>query len=342
MNVIWFWVLTAMLTAYAVLDGFDLGVGALHLWVARSDTERRIAMNAIGPVWNGNEVWLIAAGGMMVVSFPRLYASAFSGFYLALMIVLWLLILRGVSIEFRGQINNDLWRALWDSGFWLGSLLLALLLGVALGNVIRGLPVRADGYFQGTFALLLNPYSLLTGLLSLVILAWHGTNYLRLKTEGEFQARLERWSASLWWVATIAIVIATVATFWVRPAIPSSFGSHPVALLFPLVVAGALIIGFQARRSAQERWAFRSSTLAIIGLMGSAASSVYPNLLTSTLDPAYSLTVYNAASSPLALRASLIANLVGMIGVIVYSAYVHRTFRGKVKLNGGQLNGGHY
>ncbi len=332
MHVIWFWVLAAMLTAYAVLDGFDLGVGALHLWIARSDLERRIVLNAIGPVWNGNEVWLLAAGGMMMVSFPRLYASAFSGFYLALMVVLWLLILRGVSIEFRGQIGDPLWRALWDAGFWLGSFLLALLLGVALGNVIHGLPVGPDGYFQGTFTLLLNPYSLLTGILSLVTLAWHGTNYLRLKTENEFQVRVERWSAYLRWAAVVLIVLTTIATFRVRPSIGNNFRSHPAALLFPPLVAGALIICFKARRGAGERWAFRSSCFAIIGSLGSAASSVYPNLLTSTIDPAYSLTIFNAASSPLALRASLAANLVGMIGVIVYSAYVHRTFRGKVKL----------
>ncbi len=334
MNVAWFWVLAAMLTAYAVLDGFDLGVGAIHLWIAPSGQERRLALNAIGPVWNGNEVWLIAAGGMMVVSFPRLYASAFSGFYLALMVVLWLLILRGVSIEFRGQIDNPLWRTLWDVGFWFGSFLLALLLGVALGNVIRGLPVGADGYFQGTFTLLLNPYSLLTGVLSLAVLAWHGANYLRLKTEGEFQKRLERWSAALWWLVAPAIVLVTIATFSVRPAIAGNFRSHPVALLFPMIVVGALGIGFRARHGAREGWAFRSSALAIIGLMMSAASSVYPNLLTSSLDPAYSLTIFNSASSPLALRSSLIANVVGMIGVIVYSSYVHRTFRGKVKLGG--------
>src|SRR5579885_3703372 len=174
MNITWFWVLGAMLTAYAVLDGYDLGVGAVSLWIAKGDDQRRMALNAIGPVWNGNEVWLLAAGGMMVVSFPRVYAAGFSGFYLALMVVLWLLILRGVSIEFRSQVDHELWRAFWDVGFCVGSLLISLLLGVALGNVLRGLPIRPVGYFQGPFTLLLNPYSILTGFLSLVILAWHG------------------------------------------------------------------------------------------------------------------------------------------------------------------------
>lgn len=193
MNIVWFWTLALMLTAYAVLDGYDLGAGALHLWLARGNQERRILLNAIGPVWNGNEVWLIAAGGMMVVSFPKVYAAGFSGFYLALMVVLWLLILRGVSIEFRSQIDHELWRAFWDVGFCVGSLLISLLLGVALGNVLRGLPIRPDGYFQGTFTLLLNPYSILTGFLSLVILAWHGCNYLRVKTEGALLEKARCW-----------------------------------------------------------------------------------------------------------------------------------------------------
>ncbi len=332
MNVVWFWVLGGMLTAYAILDGYDLGVGSLHLWLARTNDERRTALAAIGPVWNGNEVWLIAAGGMMVVSFPRLYAAAFSGFYLALMVVLWVLILRGVAIEFRSQIDDPLWRSLWDAGFWFGSALLALLLGVALGNVLRGLPVGADGYFQGTFALLLNPYSLLTGLLSLTVLAWHGANYLRLKTEGSFEKRAQAWSRRLWWAVAALIVISTAATFVVSPMLRANFRAYPWASVFPSLTMAGLVAGFLCRRAGRDRGAFRSSTLAILGLMGSAASSVYPNLLTSTLNPAYSLTIYNAASSPHALRTSLIANLVGMIGVIAYSIYVHRTFRGKVQL----------
>ncbi len=334
MNVIWFWVLGGMLSAYAVLDGYDLGVGAVHLWLARTNEERRIALNAIGPVWNGNEVWLIAAGGMMVVSFPRVYASGFSGFYLALMVVLWLLIARGVSIELRGQVDHPLWRSLWDTGFWFGSAVLALLLGVALGNVLRGLPIGADGYFQGTFARLLNPYSLLTGVLSFVVLAWHGTNYLRVKTEGTLQQRVQEWSSRLWWAVAVLVVLTTVATFVVRPALRANFRAYPWGVIFPLLVAAALVSSFLCRQPERDRGAFRSSTLAIVGLMGSAAITVYPNLLTSTLNPAYSLTIHNAASSPLALRDSLIANLVGMIGVAVYSIYVHRTFRGKVRLGG--------
>lgn len=331
-NVIWFWVLAGMLIAYSVLDGFDLGVGALHLWIARDNCERRIALNAIGPVWNGNEVWLIAAGGMMVVSFPGLYASAFSGFYLALMIVLWLLILRGVSIEVRGQIRHPLWRSFWDACFWIGSLLLALLLGVALGNVLRGLPVQADHLFQGTFALLLNPYALLTGVLSVAVLAWHGANYLRLKTEGELLLRVRRWSTSLYWIMLALVLVSTLTTFLIRPELSGNYRQHPAGLLLPLVAVAGLVLGFFGRRHAErDRAAFRSSVLTIAGLLASAAFSIFPNLVVSTLNPAWSLNIYNTASTPHAQFTSLIANLVGMIGVVVYSTYIHRIFRGKVR-----------
>jgi cytochrome bd ubiquinol oxidase subunit II len=335
MNVIWFWVLGAMLTAYAVLDGYDLGVGSLSLWIAKSDDERRLALNSIGPVWNGNEVWLLAAGGMMVVSFPRVYAAAFSGFYLALMLVLWLLILRGVSIEFRSQSRNPLWRSLWDAGFWVGSVLLALLLGVALGNVVRGLPIGADGSFQGTFTLMLNPYALLTGILNVVVLAWHGSNYLRVKTEGTLFERAVRWSRALWWITVLMVAVVTVATFITLAGSPRTFQVYPAAWVIPFFILAGLVWGFLSRGADRSRAGFWSSTLLIIALMLTAALTVYPNLLPSTVNPQYSLNIYNSASSPHALSVSLIANAFGMIAVIVYSTYVHRVFHGKTRLEEG-------
>ena len=334
-NIIWFWVLGAMLTAYAVLDGYDLGVGSISLWIANTDEERRLALNSIGPVWNGNEVWLIAAGGMMVVSFPRIYAVGFSGFYLALMLVLWLLILRGVSIEFRSQSQNPLWRALWDAGFWVGSILLALLLGVALGHVVRGLPIGADGNFQGTFGLMLNPYSLLTGILSVVALAWHGTNYLRVKTDGALFERAVRWSRTLWRLVVAMVIVVTIATFIVLSGSPRTFQVYPAAWVIPFFILAALVWGFLSRGTDRSSAAFRSSILLIVALMLTAALTVFPNLLPSTVSPQYSLNIYNSASSPHALRVSLIANLVGMIAVVVYSIYVHRVFHGKVRLEEG-------
>jgi cytochrome d ubiquinol oxidase subunit II len=335
MNVIWFWVLGAMLTAYTVLDGYDLGVGSLSLWIAKNDDERRLALNSIGPVWNGNEVWLLAAGGMLVVSFPRVYAAGFSGFYLALMLVLWLLILRGVSIEFRSQSRNPLWRALWDGGFWVGSLLLALLLGVALGNVVRGLPIGADGNFQGTFALMLNPYALLTGILTVVVLAWHGSNYLRVKTEGALFERAVRWSRVLWWISVAMVIVVTIATFIVLSGSPRTFRVYPAAWVIPFFILVGLVWGYLSLGADRSTPAFRSSALLIIALMLTAALTVFPNLLPSTVNPQYSLDIYNSASSPHALRVSLIANAFGMIAVIVYSTYVHRVFHGKVRLDEG-------
>lgn len=329
---LWFGMLGVMLSAYAVLDGYDLGAGTAHLWLARGNEERRIVLNSIGPVWNGNEVWLLAAGGMMVVAFPRLYAVAFSGFYLALVLVLWLLILRGVAIEFRGKIDHELWRALWDAGFWTGSALLTLLLGVALGNVVRGLPIGPHNGFQGTFALLLNPYALLTGLLSVAVLAWHGMNFLRGKTEGALHARARAWSRRLWWAALGLALTATAATFALRGGIGANFARAPWALLLPALS----LFGFAWSRSgsgeAADRRAFAGSTFVIVGLLGSAAATVYPALLPSTINPAYSLTIDNAASSQHAMITSFIANLIGMIVVAGYSLYLHRLFRGKTRL----------
>ncbi len=271
----------------------------------------------------------------MVVSFPRVYAAGFSGFYLALMLVLWLLILRGVSIEFRSQSRNPLWRALWDAGFWFGSILLAFLLGVALGNVVRGLPIGADGYFQGTFALMLNPYALLTGILTVVVLAWHGANYLRVKTEGALFERAVRWSRMLWWITVAMVIVVTVATFVVLAGTPHTFQAYPVAWVIPFFILVGLVWGFLSRGADRSAAAFRSSVLLIIALMLTAALTVFPNLLPSTINPQYSLNIYNAASSPHALRVSLIANAFGMIAVIIYHTYVHRVFHGKVKLEEG-------
>jgi cytochrome bd ubiquinol oxidase subunit II len=330
MNIIWFWTIGAMLIAYAVLDGYDLGVGALHPWLAKTDSERRMVLNSIGPVWNGNEVWLLAGGGMLVVAFPRVYAVGFSGFYLALMVVLWLLILRGVSIEFRGQLEDPLWRTLWDTGFWLGSLLISLLLGVALGNVLRGLPIGQDGTFQGTFALMLNPYSVLTGLLSVAVLGWHGANYLRVKCDGDLLTRARAWSAGLWWAVMAMTVVVTIGTFVARPTTPANFRAFALAALLPVITLVALGWGFIARKPERDSSAFRSSTLLIISLLGTAAATVFPNLLTSTISPDFSLTLYNAASTPHALRAAFLANIFGMIAVITYTTLVHRYFSGRV------------
>jgi len=206
LNSTWFVVLAFTLAVYAVLDGFDLGLGTIHLWLGRTREERARLIDSIGPVWNGNEVWLLAAGGSMVVAFPTLYATSFSGFYLALMLVLWLLLLRGLGIEFRHQIHHPMWEDAWDVVFAGSSALLSLLFGVALANVLRGVPFDAHGEFRGTFALLLNPFALLGGVLSVVTLALHGACWAALKMEGDLQLRARRGARALWFPSAALVL----------------------------------------------------------------------------------------------------------------------------------------
>jgi cytochrome d ubiquinol oxidase subunit II len=328
---LWFLVLAGMLTAYAVLDGFDLGVGALHLFVGRSREEREVAINAIGPVWNGNEVWLIAAGGSMVVAFPHLYAAAFSGFYLALMIVLWLLVLRGVGIEFRHQIDNPLWQDAWDVVFAVASALLAVLFGVAFGNVLRGVPLDAHGSFTGSFALLLNPFALICGALGLFTLALHGAAYLAMKTAGEVQARARRLVLPLWALTQLTLAGVVAASFVVRPDFTHNFASMPLLLLVPAVaLAGAAGVVRSARRADDSR-TFLSSAAFITGIVGSAAAGLYPRLLPALAgSPHASLDIYNTASTPHSQTIALAIYLVGMAIVVVYLVNVYRVWGGKV------------
>jgi cytochrome d ubiquinol oxidase subunit II len=326
----WFLVLAFMLTGYAVLDGFDLGVGALHLFIGRGKG-RETAINAIGPVWNGNEVWLLAAGGSMVAAFPHLYASAFSGFYLALMLVLWLLVLRGVAIEFRHQVDNALWRDLWDVTFFGASVLLAVLFGAAVGNVLRGVPLDAEGSFRGSFALLLNPFALLCGGLSLATLSLHGAAYLSMKTAGEVQARARRAVLPLW-ALTVALLVAVVASsFLVRPDFTGNFGRWPWLLAAPLgvLVAAAAVPHFHVRH--RDGGTFFSSAALIAGTLASAAAGLYPFLLPSLAgSPHPGLDIYNTASSPRAQAIALTVYLIGMAIVAVYLVNMYRVWRGKV------------
>src|SRR6266700_1314483 len=245
MQTLWFILVAFMLSMYVLLDGFHLGAGVLHLFVARTNQERRMILNAIGPVWDGNEVWLIAAGGTLFFSFPVLYAASFSGFYLPLIIVLWLLMLRGISIELRSHIQNPVWVSFWDGVFFLGSALLAIFYGAALGNVIRGVPLGSNAVFFEALWTDFNPYSanpgildwytILIGLLALAALTAHGASYIAMKTEGELNARSRRIARLAWLVTIVLSVLATIATFSVQPAIIASFGSRPWEIIFPLI-----------------------------------------------------------------------------------------------------------
>lgn len=331
-NTTWFVVLAFMLVGYAVLDGFDLGVGALHLLLGRNTRERSTLIDTIGPVWNGNEVWLLAAAGAMVVAFPTVYAASFSGFYLALMLVLWLLVLRGLGIEFRHQIDQDLWKHAWDVAFSLASALLALLFGVAVGNVLRGLPLDANGEFQGTFVLMLNPFAVLGGLLSVAVLSLHGANWVALKTEGELQARARRFARVLWWPAMALLAAMVAASFVVRPDFTKNFGEHPALLIVPIVTLVAAVALLLFRMRNDDLRAFVAGGALIAGTLGSAAAGLYPYLLPARPgSPHPGLDIYNAASPEGSLRIALGIYLFGMVLVGIYLVNIYHAWRGKVR-----------
>lgn len=331
-NTTWFVVLAFMLVGYAVLDGFDLGVGALHLLLGRNTRERSTLIDTIGPVWNGNEVWLLAAGGSMVVAFPTVYAASFSGFYLALMLVLWLLVLRGLGIEFRHQIDQDLWKHAWDVAFSLASALLALLFGVAVGNVLRGLPLDANGEFQGTFVLMLNPFAVLGGLLSVAVLSLHGANWVALKTEGEIQARARTFARVLWWPAMALLAAMVAASFVVRPDFTRNFGEHPALLIVPIVTLVAAVALLLFRMRNDDLRAFVAGGALIAGTLGSAAAGLYPYLLPARPgSPHPGLDIYNAASPEGSLRIALGIYLFGMVLVGIYLVNIYHAWRGKVR-----------
>jgi cytochrome d ubiquinol oxidase subunit II len=345
-NVAWYVVLAIMLTGYAILDGFDLGVGGLHLLVARNEKERSTSINAIGPVWNGNEVWLLAAGGSMVVAFPHLYASGFSGFYLALMLVLWLLVLRGVGIEFRHQMSMTIWREAWDVVFCFASLLLSVLFGVAVGNVLVGVPFGPDGRFQGSFAVLLNWFAILGGLLSLSVLLLHGANYLAMKTEGTMQDRARRYARVLFWIVVALLAAVTVASFVVRPGpnelslrpdFLANFLRAPVLFVFTLLGIASVATMFLAHRNNRDRMAFLSGAGLIISILASVAAGLFPWLLPSSSQYP-GLTIINSASSENSQRVAFFIYLFGIAVVLVYLIYVYRSWAGKADAHGNYDN----
>ena len=331
LNTAWFLLLAFMLAGYAVLDGFDLGIGAIHLLVGRNRDDRTRLIDTIGPVWNGNEVWLLGAGGALVAAFPNLYAASFSGFYLALMLVLWLLLLRGIGIEFRHQIHHPLWEDFWDVVFSIASVLLALLFGVALGNVLRGVPFEANGEFRGSFSVLLNGFSILAGVLSVVTLAMHGACWAALKTEGPLQARA-RQSASIGWWASLALLVAMIgASFLVRPDFTRNFTTHAWLLAVPLLTVGAFA-GARASIGRNDLRAFLCSSAYVAGILASISAGLYPALLPATPGSASpGLDIYNAAAPHSSLRTALVVYLVGLAIVSVYLVTTYRVWRGKTR-----------
>jgi cytochrome d ubiquinol oxidase subunit II len=341
---LWFWLVTLMLAGYVVFDGFDLGAGAAHLFVARTDGERRLVLRSIGPVWDGNEVWLLAAGGTLYFAFPALYAVSFSGFYLPLMIVLWLLILRGIAIEFRSHIESATWKPFWDAVFCGSSALLAVFLGAALGNVVRGVPLDASGsFFEPLWTDLtvapptgiIDWYTLLVGLLSLLALVQHGVLWIALKTTGTVQERARGAARGAFPAVLVLTLIVTFFTFRVQPHVPARLAAHPWGLVFPLIaIAGLLAARLPRRGRTAELRPFLGSCAYLAGMLSSAAFGLYPYVLPANTDPARGLTVQAAAAPVHGLRIGLAWWIPGMMLAAVYFTYVYRRFRGKASLAG--------
>lgn len=331
LNIFWFVCLGLLMTGYAILDGFDFGVGILHP-LARNDQERRIFMNSIGPLWDGNEVWLVTFGGALFAAFPNAYATVFSGFYTAFMLVLVGLIFRGVSLEFRSKKESKLWRAAWDYSFFAASAMLPFLFGVAVGNCMKGLPIGADGELWAGFFDMLKPYTVLTGLFAVATAAMHGAIFLLTKTEGELEARVRGWAWRAFGFFLVTYMLTTIATLATIPRAIENFENHPWA--WGVVVGNVLAIANIPRSLyLQKRFqAFLSSAGAIAGFTFLFGIALFPNLAVSSIDPAYSLTIYNAASSPKTLAIMRNVAFMGMPFVLAYTAVVYWVFRGKVEL----------
>jgi cytochrome d ubiquinol oxidase subunit II len=336
---VWFWLVAIMITGYVVLDGFDLGAGVLHFLIARTDQERRTVIRTIGPVWDGNEVWLLAGGGTLYFAFPLLYASGFSGFYLPLMIVLWLLILRGIGVELRLHLESPVWRGFFDGCFALSSLLLIVFYGAALGNVIRGVPLQKDHYFflplwtnwnVGPQPGVLDWYTVIAGLVALVALTVHGAHYVAVKTTGDLNARSRRLAATLWPVLVVVTLVSLWATLAIRPGLLANYRTYPALFLIPIAVAASFGAMVWYRRTGSDKGAFLSSCAYLVFMLAGAAAAVYPNLLLSTTDASLNITVHNAAAGDYALSVGLIWWSFGMLLAIGYFIFTYRMFRGKV------------
>jgi cytochrome bd ubiquinol oxidase subunit II len=344
MEATWYLLIAFMLITYAVLDGFDFGAGIVHLVVAKTDEERREVFAAIGPVWDGNEVWLIASGGVLVFAFPRAYSAALSGLYLPLMMVLWLLILRGISIEFRSKLDHPLWRTGFDGVFAFASTMMAIVLGVALGNLVRGVPLDETGWFQedlfthfratsssGRDLGAIDVYTALVGAFAVAALAAHGATYLVWKTTGAVHDRSAALVRRLWPVVLGLGAILTAATAATQPAHFAELTHKPWLWPLPAIAIASAILCPRAIARGEEGRAFLLSCAFIAGLLFATVGTLYPVLLRSTVDSQYTLDAFNAASPRATLVIGLFVWLPAIALASVYFTYLYRSFRGKVR-----------
>ncbi len=340
MAMLWFWLVSVLVAIYVVMDGFDFGAGILHLFVARTDQERREVLGAVGPLWDGNEVWLLAGGGSMFLAFPKVLAAGFSGFYLALFLVLWFLILRAIAIEFRSHVQDVLWRQLWDAGFTVASFVLPVLLGAALGNVLRGVPLDGSGYFElalwTNFRVSAQPgildwYTVLIGIFALVTVAAHGSVFLAWRTGGPVHDRAAALAPRLWGAVVVLWLAATAASFKVTPTLFRALPHAPLAWVAVALFLAGLLLVFSGLKAGRHLMAFLGSGAFILGILAATAACVYPVMLKSTLDPAYSLTAQNALAGTVGLHAALGWWFIAFLLVLAYYTFLFRFHRGKVK-----------
>ncbi len=331
LQVIWFLLVGVLLTVFAILDGFDLGVGFWHLG-AKGDKERRTLLNSVGPFWDGNEVWLLTGAGALFAAFPPVYASVFSGFYMAMMLLLLTLISRAVSLEFRSKEASTSWRATWDTVFSISSILATILFGVALGNILRGIPLNEAGDHTGTFFGLLNPYALMIGGLGLAMLAFHGANFIVLKAPGSLAQRARGWSLGMGVVYLALFIVASAVTIGTQPHLMKNFASTPLLWLIPVLalVFAAASLFFQKNEKSGK--AFLFSSLSIAGMMGITGAALFPRLVPALGNPKLSLTAANSSSSELTLKVMFILAVIGVPIVIAYTIWVYKAFGGKVNV----------
>ena len=335
LNNLWFVLIATLFIGYFILEGFDFGVGILLPFLGKEDVERRAIINTIGPHWDGNEVWLITAGGAMFAAFPTWYATLFSGFYLPLLLILLTLIVRGVAFEFRSQEDNPLWRKSWDWAIFTGSLVPSLLWGVALANFIRGVPIDSTGYYVGGFWNLLNPYALLGGLVSLIGFTLHGAVFLTLKTTEPIQSRARAWAKRLWIPIVVALTGFVIFTYFETDVL-TKLGVNPGPI--PIgAVAAILVAGWFIYRE-HDGWAFTMTTLTILLTVITIFMELHPRVMISSLNPEWSLTVYNASSSPYTLQVMSIVALILLPIVLAYEAWSYWIFRKRVSMKAEELH----
>lgn len=331
LHVLWFIIMGILMAGYGMLDGFDLGVGILHLAV-KTDAERRLMMGSIGPIWDGNEVWLVVFGGALFAAFPNVYAAAFTGFYLPFMMLLFCLILRAVSLEFRSKKKSPAWRGFWDCAFFASSTLATFIFGSAVGCTLKGLPIDANGTFFATTTSVTHPYPIMVGLFAIATCAMHGSIYLYLKTAGEFHERVRGWVWKSFGFFLITYVLVTIMTLVMLPYAVRNFEQYPLSWV--VVCLNVLAIANIPRAVYLNKpfYAFLSSAASILAFTFLYGIALFPNLLVSTLDQKWNLTVYNSSSSPTTLIIMTIIAGLGMPFVITYTGVVYWIFRGKLKL----------